>query len=342
MSALHDDPHLRPAIETLAGLKVEQLRCYRIDRELRRVFNVSPEQLFQDWETQSDEVWIDIQAADPEGFREFLEKLDLHPLVIEDCLDPYRSSRFSSYETSLHFEFPVFATDSIDEYLSVVCVPRMLITIRTTRIDAVDELLRDFDGQLRLIEGTKAALLYCVLDTLGDALVHAARSARAEIRQMSHCLDSDQDDVDVEGIIKVKRKFQDIATVAEDQLYCVRALVAVETDALAIGSERDYLRDAVRNYETAMRVVHRYEARAGELHQQYLLSLQAKTEARIRTLTILSSICMPLTLIAGIYGMNFARMPELHSSFGYPVTLALMFVIACSQLVFFYSRGWFG
>ena len=81
---------------------------------------------------------------------------------------------------------------------------------------------------------------------------------------------------------------------------------------------------------------------AGELQQQHASYLQARTETRIRILTILSSICMPLTLIAGIYGMNFAQMPELRSFWGYPVTLALMFTIAVGQLWFFYKRGWFG
>ena len=81
--------------------------------------------------------------------------------------------------------------------------------------------------------------------------------------------------------------------------------------------------------------------RPAELQQQYHLSLQSRTDARIRTLTILSSICMPLTLIAGIYGMNFEMMPELDESWGYPVTLSLMGLIAGGQLVFFYRQGWF-
>ena len=73
-----------------------------------------------------------------------------------------------------------------------------------------------------------------------------------------------------------------------------------------------------------------------------MLSLQAKTESRIRILTILSAICMPLTLIAGIYGMNFSRMPELKSSWGYPLTLGGMAAIAIGQLYYFYRKGWFG
>jgi hypothetical protein len=78
----------------------------------------------------------------------------------------------------------------------------------------------------------------------------------------------------------------------------------------------------------------------GTKHQQYLSSLQAKTESRLRILTILSSIRMPLTLIACIYGMNFARMPETqlaragradHDVGDYRWSVVVL-----------YKRGWFG
>jgi magnesium transporter len=341
-STAGDLSHLGDAIDCLATLPVGQLRCYRIDTDSRRLVAIAPLQLSEEWAEKTEEVWIDIQASQPTLFQEFLEKLELHPLIIEDCLDPYRSSRFSSYDTSLHFEFPVFATDSVDNYLSVICVPRMLITIRTTPISAVDSMLGSLDTQVRLNDGTKSALLYAILDALGDCLIHAARNGRSEIRQLSQSMDKEPGAVDVEKIISVKRRLQDITMIAEDQLYCIRALIAVDSDALPISGQRDYLRDAVRNYETALRVVHRYESRTTELHQQYFLSLQAKTETRIRILTILSSIFLPLTLIAGIYGMNFASMPELQSSWGYPATLGTMLAIAIGQLLFFYKRGWLG
>ena len=74
---------------------------------------------------------------------------------------------------------------------------------------------------------------------------------------------------------------------AEDQLHCVRSLIPVNTEAFPISQQRDYYRDSARNYESAMRIRHRYEARASELHQQHVESLQARTESRLRILTIL-------------------------------------------------------
>lgn len=337
-----DHARVADALEELGRLDVEQLRCHRIDAGLRRAVGIARQQLADAREQTSDEVWIDIQASNPNDFQAFLNALDLHPLILEDCLDPNRSSRFSSYENSLHFEVPVFSTDAVDDYLSVVCVPRLLVTIRTSQIPEVDRLSQDDDQQVQLNEGTKSALLYAILDALTDRLVKAATESRDEIRRMSHLMDAQPDGVDVEKIVSVKRTVQDITTIAEDQLYCIGALVPVDTAAFPISHQRDYFRDATRNYEAALRVLHRYEARAAEVHQQYVSSLQAKTESRLRILTILSAICMPLTLIAGIYGMNFSRMPELQVSWGYPATLLLMAGIAVGQLWYFHKRGWFG
>ena len=134
----------------------------------------------------------------------------MHPLIIEDRLDPYRSSRFSSFQTSLHFEFPVFSKDSVDDYLSVICVPRLLVTIRTTQIRAIDRLLQDLDTDVQLNEGTKSALLYALLDRLGDRLIQAAREARGEIRRITESLDRGADDVDADEIVTVRRTLQDI------------------------------------------------------------------------------------------------------------------------------------
>ncbi len=324
----------------LDQLPIQELRCHRIETGHRNLSVRSADQVADDWADGSSEIWIDIRASHPDEFRLLLERLQLHPLIEADCLDPHRSSRFSSYDTSLHFELPVF-TDDADQYLSVICVPRLLVTIHVSPIVEIDRLMQDLVHRTQLNEGSKAALMYAILDALTDRLVEAAGRSREELRKLSRSMDSRPELVKAVDIVAVKRRVQDIATIAEDQQYCIGALVAVDSEAFPISNQRDYLRDAARSYESAMRVLHRYESRAAELQQQCQSFLQARTDSRIRVLTVLSSICMPLTLIAGVYGMNFSRMPELELSWGYPATLIAMLFIALGQVYFFYRRGWF-
>jgi len=70
------------------------------------------------------------------------------------------------------------------------------------------------------------------------------------------------------------------------------------------------------------------------------MNQQEKTNRRLAVLTILSAIFMPLTLIAGIYGMNFDTMPELQHVFGYPAVLIFMALVAGGMYLYFKKRGW--
>ncbi len=340
MSKDEKSKHLKELMKVLQQLPLEQLRFHRIDFERLRLALVLPDEILNESLKDEDELWIDLQARHPNDLKAFIEQLELHPLIVEDCMDPHRSSRFSSYDQSLHFELPVFIENSIDDYLSVICVPGMLITIRTTQFCEFDELIQDLNAQ-KMNDGTKSSLLYMILKALEGRLVQAAAIVREEIRRLSHSVDTQAYKVDVTNIISVKRRVQNISMIAEDQLYCISALLAIESDAFHVSNQKDYLRDAARSYEAALKVLHRYEARAAELHQNFLFSLQARTESRIRILTILSSICMPLTLIAGIYGMNFSRMPELNTEWGYPLVLLIMLLITVGQIWFYHKRGWF-
>ena len=83
------------------------------------------------------------------------------------------------------------------------------------------------------------------------------------------------------------------------------------------------------------------EKRIADLRQRYDAHQQEKLNHRLAVLTMVSAIFLPMTLVAGIWGMNFEKMPELAQSLGYPAALTLMAVLGGGMLWFFRSRGWF-
>jgi Mg2+ and Co2+ transporter CorA len=85
----------------------------------------------------------------------------------------------------------------------------------------------------------------------------------------------------------------------------------------------------------------RTEDRVDSLNNHYLLLLQEKSNRRINFLTIIQAIFVPLTLLTGIYGMNFSNMPELNFQYGYFFVLGLMVVITLVFLRYFSKHGWF-
>ena len=85
----------------------------------------------------------------------------------------------------------------------------------------------------------------------------------------------------------------------------------------------------------------RLEENVKDLNQQFLLEIQDRTGNRLKILTILSAVFLPLTLIAGIYGMNFENMPELGAQYAYYLILGFMALVTVGMLGFFYKNGWF-
>ena len=85
-----------------------------------------------------------------------------------------------------------------------------------------------------------------------------------------------------------------------------------------------------------------YRELVTELTNTYMSVLGNRTNDVMRVLTVVTTVFIPLTFIVGIYGMNFDHMPELHSPWGYPLTLFAMAVLAVGMLVYFRRRGWLG
>ena len=98
---------------------------------------------------------------------------------------------------------------------------------------------------------------------------------------------------------------------------------------------------ALVNLQAADRAVDWLDARVGALRSGFQMHAQEKTNRRLGMLTILSAVFMPITLLAGIWGMNFEVMPELKLAFAYPLALGFMAAVGAGMYFFFRRTGWF-
>lgn len=105
---------------------------------------------------------------------------------------------------------------------------------------------------------------------------------------------------------------------------------------------RLYLRDCYDHVVQALDLVEVYRELCSGLTDLVMTSATHRLNEIIKVLTIISTIFIPLTFIAGVYGMNFDYMPELRSRWGYPAVMILMAVIACGMLLYFLRKGWLG
>lgn len=301
--------------------------------------------------------WVDLQSSRPQEIRQWLEPLALHPLVHENLLESERSTHVACLNRATFFEFPVrpeLSTELMPEaedkaqfeharryYISVILRPNLLVTIHDGPIKAQERLFQLLTGGVTIIRGDVAGLVYEMLDALIDDSMLVTMHLRRSVASMSHQLDEHPEQVAPRDIMRLERRIEHLVNRCEDQLGVVRYLLAAEAKLPNGEIPREYFQELQTNLEQTARSARRLESRTDDLRLYLSMGVQNRSERRLAVLTMISAVFTPLTLIAGIYGMNFADMPELHYHYAYPATLLAMLVIAVGMLAFFYVRGWF-
>lgn len=287
--------------------------------------------------------WIDIVDPGKDELRKLLTPLVHDDTIIEEFILWERNLPVAHSENELYFEFPIIRdmTTFDHEYISFLCMPSLLITIHDNEIEVLNKLSQDLCRHLHLQRATIASLLFNLMAELVEKNYYLYMDQREKITEMSNRVMQGQNMIDLRSIIRLKKNIGRINIMIEDQLYCINTIQIYEGVAFDIGKQRrnfNNLEDEVRN---GFRFLGRYEARLEDIHKHYDLMLQDRTNNRLKVLTIVAAIFLPLNLVAGIYGMNFDNMPILHWEFAYHVVIFFMIAVAIAMIYFFYRTGWF-
>ena len=161
-------------------------------------------------------------------------------------------------------------------------------------------------------------------------------------------MDEDPSRVPLEDIMQLKNRILISLAVAEEQCQCLDMVKKVnkgKESSSSSGVDFSTLKGAllllVSTAESTERMGIRLEKRCISLRHQYDSYQQDRMNHRLAILTVISAIFMPLTFIAGIYGIIFDNMPELGYEYSYFILLATLLSIAITMIAFFYSQGWF-
>ncbi|WP_231039043.1 magnesium transporter CorA family protein, partial [Nitratidesulfovibrio oxamicus] len=288
-------------------------------------------------------IWHDITTPSRDALGRFLAPYDLPDDVTEACLSPRRFPEVSVFPSGIMVHLPTRHDWDAQHsrYLTVLCLPGRMITLHDEDIPLLDKLVQMIRSGNAPLQASVQALLIFLLDACIDANVHFYMEARTRVEQLAELLDDSPDAVSPDDILPLKRAITRLSIQFEDQFYCLATLQTLQATALPLTSQREGLRDIMDNQNHLARSQARLEMRLRDLYQFYLLLLQRNTDHRIRVLTVLTAVCMPLTVIAGVYGMNFRHMPELDWDYGYYLALGCMLAVAGGMMWFFHKRGWF-
>ncbi len=289
------------------------------------------------------ESYFDVEQANPEELRLFLKQFDLHPVQIARCVDSINDPGVLSFGKSLLMEYPTAFDAQSDEpgYLTIIINESILVTIRHGLIPALNELIQELK-----IQGTSPLrhlpqIVYLILDHFADLNVKAQIDIREQLMQLSKNLAANPAAVSAKDLSLLRWKVDKLVSLIENQLYCVSGLEASDNKALQESHRKAFIQDLVSEAEIAQRGIYRLENRLSNLYNDYQLAGSDRVEKRLRFLTIVSMITLPLGLIAGLLGMNVGGLPGTSFRFGFLVVVLLMLVIGLLQYWYFKQNGWF-
>lgn len=296
----------------------------------------------------SDEVsWIDVQGLGDETILQRIgEIFALHPLALEDAVNLPQRPKSEGYEGQHLFITRmtqlVEGQDVEAEQVSIFIGPRYVLTLQERHGDVFDPVrVRLRAGKGRIRSHGPDYLAYALIDTVIDGYYPVIEAIGDRLHAIEEVILDRPTPNGLQEIHRIRRDLLSMRRAVWPQREAVNALIREESPFIT-DTVRQYLRDSHDHAVQVADVIETYRELAGSLMDMYLSSMSQRTNEVMKLLTIMSSIFIPLTFLAGIYGMNFDRMPELHSPMAYPILLGVMVVITAAMVLYFRSKGWLG
>lgn len=273
------------------------------------------------------------------------EVFELHSLVLEDILNTDQRPKVEDYEKYLYIVFKhlTYNEETADigyEQISLILGVDFLISF----MEGDNEILRNLrerlqSGRGRIRRMGPDYLAYCIMDLAVDGYFAVLEKTGERLEILEEALLNPAATHSPREIQRLKRRLLTMRRSVWPMREVVVKLDRRESGLLRPGTEY-FLRDLYDHTVQVVDTLETFRDMLAGLMEVYLSSVSNRLNQVMKTLTVITTIFMPLSFLAGIYGMNFRHMPELEMLYGYPALLGGMGAIAGSMLYFFRKRNW--
>jgi magnesium transporter len=295
--------------------------------------------------------WISIVSlSDMNAIHALATKYDLHPLAVEDVLHGRQRPKVESYggEESEFMARLFIVTRMLyikderlqHEQLSVFLGHKTVLTFQDTRDDRWDPIRQRIKAKGSRIRRNDASFLaYSLLDTVVDSCFPILEhySDRAEELE-TLILEGSKPNV-LNEIHQLKRDLLLLRWVIWPMREVVQTLQRDSHECMS-DTTHVYLRDLYDHVIQIIEIIETYREIASDLTETYISSVSNRMNEIMKVLTLIGTIFIPLTFLAGVYGMNFHYIPELDLRWAYPAFWLICTLLTTSMLLFFRRRNW--
>lgn len=285
--------------------------------------------------------WIDFNEPTDEEIDYLTAPLQFHPLSIEDCIHTLQRPKLDYYENYHFFVAQAVNPDTMKkEEVDFFLGSNYIITFHHSVNREIDDVWKRFELTKRHTEWDPSLVLYHVLDKIVDnyfPLVYKIEDLLNEIDENSSGRSMEELLVDLFDTRHELLSLRHTVTPMRDLVYRMINSQRLE----GILPRKEYFSDIHDHLLKLAEMVEANRELTTDIRDSYLSMNSHETNRVMKVLTVITTIFMPLTFIAGVYGMNFENMPELTWQFGYFAALFAMFSIGISMFLWFRKKGWF-
>lgn len=291
--------------------------------------------------------WINLDGIhDTAQMEAFGREFALHPLMLEDILNTNHAPKFEEFDNTALIIMKMFFFDDRQcrieaEQISLVITGNNVLTFQERSgdvFDGVRERLLRKSGRIR--QRGPDYLAYALLDSVVDSYFHVLEKIGDHLDDLETRLLNRPTQELLQSIHQLKGQLIFLRKAVWPLRELIGKMLHSESPLL---EETTYifLHDLYDHGLQVQETVENFRDTASGLVDLYMSSVSQRMNEVMQVLTVMASIFIPLTFIAGIYGMNFERMPELKWAWGYPLVLLLMGACAVGMLWFFKREKWF-
>ncbi|MEU8120795.1 magnesium/cobalt transporter CorA [Spirillospora sp. NPDC049024] len=288
-------------------------------------------------------LWIGLFEPDEDEFELVKDELNLHPLAAEDAVSAHQRPKMERYDDTLFVVLKTLAyidkTSDIEVGEIMVFLGRdFVVTVRHGAGNPLGPVRRRLEESPELLGHGATAVLYAVCDEVVDRYGVVAHEVEVDIIGLERAVfDPNARDVTAD-IYSLKREVLEFRS-AEDPLVPVLQEI-VKGRVAECGSTREYFRDVLDHLLRVDGQVDSHNELLNSVLTAHLALLGKRQNEDMRKISAWAAIIAVPTAIAGIYGMNFDHMPELHWTIGYPLVIAVMAVVCVLLFRRLRKSGW--
>lgn len=290
--------------------------------------------------------WINIEGIqDIQAVQKLGSHFGLHPLILEDIVNSTQRSKLDDYKDNIYIVMRMLKYNKEkeeveDEQVSLILGENYLISFLESGSSIflpVKKRLTNSSSRIRI--GGSDYLCYSLIDCIVDHYFEILEQVDQNLENLEEEIAQSPNGKTLIKIQRIKRQITQLRKSVWPMREVINHFRRIET-SLIKDSTKLYIQDVYDHTIQAIDTIESFRDIVSGMFDIYLSNINLRMNEIMKVLTIVSTIFVPLTFVASIYGMNFEHMPELHYKWGYPIVLIVMLFAALIMLVFFRKKRW--